>query len=103
MEYACSHKGEQRRSFTIEFKKKVVEHALRSSKREAARRYNVGQRRVREWRTKIDALADVAQKQGGTKRKRLKGGDRKLTDNDLETDLLVWIHECRANIFEKYI
>ena len=43
---------------------------------------------MREWRTKIDALADVAQKQGGTKRKRLEGGGRKLTDIDLETDLL---------------
>ena len=41
LENACSHKGEQRRSFTIEFKKKVVEHALRSSNREAARRYDV--------------------------------------------------------------
>ena len=88
LENACSHKGEQRRSFTIEFKKKVVEHALRSSNREAARRYDVDERRVREWRTKIDALAGVAQKQGGTKRKRLEGGGRKLTDNDLETDLL---------------
>ena len=85
---ACSHKGEQRRSFTIGFKEKIVEYAVRRSNREAARRYDVDERRVREWCTKIDALADVAQKQGGTKRKRLEGGGRKLTDNDLETDLL---------------
>ena len=51
-----------------------------------------------EWCTKNDVLADVAQKQGGTKRKRLEGGGRKLTDNDLETDLLEWIHERRANM-----
>ena len=76
LENACFHKGEQRRSFTIEFKKKVVKHALRSSNREAARRYDVDERRVREWRTKIDALADMAQMQGGTKRKRLEGGGR---------------------------
>ena len=46
----------------------------------------------------MDALADVVQKQGGTKKKRLEGGGRKLTDNDLETDLLEWIHELRANM-----
>ena len=86
------HKGEHRRSFTIEFKNKVVEHALRSSNRKAARRYDVDERRVREWRIKIDALTDVAQKQGGTRRKRLECGGRKLADNDLETDLLEWIH-----------
>ena len=98
LENACSHKGEQRRSFTIEFKKKVVEHALRSSNRDAARRYNVDERRVPKRRTKIDTLADVVQKQGGTKKKRLEGGGRKLTDNDLKTDLLEWIHELRANM-----
>ena len=98
LENACSHKGEQRSSFTIEFKKKVVEQALRSSNRNAARRHNVDERRVSEWRTKINALADVTQKQGGTKRERLEGGGRKLTDNDLETDLLEWIHERRANM-----
>ena len=91
LENASSRKGEQRRSFTIEFKKKVVEHTLRSSNRETARRYHVDERRVHEWHTKIDALADVAQKQGSTKRKRLEGGGRKLADNDLETDLLEWI------------
>ena len=91
MENACSHKGEQRRSFTIEFKKKVVEHALRSPNKEAVRRYHVDERRVPEWCTKIDALADVSQKQGGKKRKLLGDGERKLTDNDLETDLLEWI------------
>ena len=84
--------------FTIEFKKKVVELALRSSNREAPRQYDVDEWRVREWRTKIDALADVAQKQGGTKRKRLEVGGRKLTDNDLEADFLEWIHERRANM-----
>ena len=46
----------------------------------------------------MDALADVVQKQGGTKKKRLEGAGRKLTDNDLETDLLEWIHELRANM-----
>ena len=97
-ENACSHKGEQRGSFTIEFKKKVAELALRSSNRETARRYNVDERRVREWRTKIDALADVAQKHGGTKKKIFEGGGRKPTDNDLETDLLEWIHERRSNM-----
>ena len=88
MENACPHKGEQRGSFTIEFKKKVVEHAPRSSNREAARRYDVDERSVHEWRTNINTLADVAQKQGDLKRKRLEGSGRKLTDNDLETDLL---------------
>ena len=64
LENACSHKGEreQRRSFTLEFKKKVVEHAMRCSNRKAARRYDVDERRVHEWHTKIDALADVGQK-----------------------------------------
>ena len=51
LENACSHKGEQRRPFTIEFKKKVVEQAAKSSNREAARRYDVDERRVCEWCT----------------------------------------------------
>ena len=40
----------------------------------------------------------MAQKQGGTKKKRLEGGGRKLTDSDLEPGLLEWIHERRANM-----
>ena len=48
--------------------------------------------------TKTNVLADVAQKQGDTKKKRLEGGGRKLTDNDFERELLEWIHERRANM-----
>ena len=95
---ACSHKGEQRRSFTLTLKKRVVEYAINNSNREAARKYNIDDRRVLEWRTNINVLTDTTLKQGGGKRKRLEGGGRKIGNVDLESDLLEWIHELSANM-----
>ena len=81
-ENSCSHKGEKRRLFTLEFKKQVAEQEIRSSYREAARTYNVDKRGVHKWCTKIDVLAGVAKRQCGKKMKRLDGGSRKLANVD---------------------
>ena len=76
------HKEEERKIFTLEFKKQVDKQTISRSYREAARIYNVDERGVHKWCTKIDVLAGVAKKQCGKKMKRLDGGCRKLGNVD---------------------
>ena len=91
-----SHKGEKIKSYSLDLKKEVVEYAINYSNRQAGRRYNVDEKRVREWRAKMeDIKARVADK-GGLKRRRLDGGGRKLTNDDLEEEVLIWIMDRRS-------
>ena len=92
-----SHKGEKRRKFTLQFKSSVVEYALSASNREAARKFDVDEKRVREWRANNEKLNQLKSTSQGAKRMRLEGGGRKITNFDVEEQLLEWIHERRAN------
>ena len=93
-----SHKGEKLRSFTLDFKKRVVEYAIENSNREAARCHEVDERRVREWRSKIEDITAKNLAKGGVKRKRLDGAGRKITNADLEAEVLEWVHEGRSRM-----
>ena len=63
-----SHKG-RKRSFTMQFKQEVVEFASEHSNRSAAQRFNVEQKRVREWKDNFDKI-----KTAKSSRQKLEGG-----------------------------
>ena len=86
------------RSFTLDFKKRVVEYAIENSNREAARCHEVDERRVREWRSKIEDITAKNLAKGGVKRKRLDGAGRKITNADLEAEFLEWVRERRSRM-----
>jgi len=56
MDSKISHKGEKVKSYSLEFKKQVVECAVNNSNREAARKFSVEERRIREWRENIENI-----------------------------------------------
>ena len=93
-----SHKGEKRRNFSLLFKAVAVEFAKTNSIRSAAEKYNVDRKRIREWSQKAELIAENNAKRGCSKRQRLDGGGRKLTDDDLEHELTEWIYSRRENM-----
>ena len=95
---ASSPQGDKRRAYTVEFKTTVVKYAQANSGRSAAKKFNVDERRVREWRQQFEALSEIKKKSGGAKKMRLEGGGRKITNLDLEEDVLNWIHKRSANM-----
>ena len=90
---ATSHKGEKRTSYSMDFKKQVIKFAEENSNRSAGIKFKIEVKRVREWRQNKDKI--VAAKD---KRQRLDGGGRKVTDQQLEEELLKWIFERRNNM-----
>ena len=92
------HKGQKRRNYSLKFKATAVEYAENNSIHSAAVKYDVDRKRIREWSQKADVIAENNAKSGGSKRKRLDGGGRKLTDTDLEDELVEWIYNRRENM-----
>ena len=79
---AISNKGKRRQNCSMEFKKATTKYAQENSIHNAAKKFKVDQR-VREC---IQNEEDVASMTG--KRSRLDGGGRKLTDVELEEEVL---------------
>ena len=86
------------RSFTLEFKLDAINYAKTYSNGAAAKRFNVGERRIREWKQKHEEPVITRTKKGGVSKKRLAGGGRKRTEKELEEKVLNWIHERRENM-----
>ena len=92
------HKGNKLRSFTLEFKLDAINYAKTHSNWAPAKRFNVDESRSREWKQKEEKLGISRTKKGGLSKKRLVGGGRKRTDNELGEKVLNWIHERRENM-----
>ena len=60
-----SHKGKKVRSFTVSFKLRAIAHAEVHDNRSAAGKYDVDERRVREWRAKKEPISSVNITDGG--------------------------------------
>lgn len=88
-----SHKGQKRNTYSMEFKKQVITFAEINSNRSAALKFKIEVKRVREWRQNKEKIVVMKDK-----RQRLEGGGRKLTDQQLEDDILKWILERRGNM-----
>ena len=91
-----SHKGGKVKSYPMDLKKEIVDYAIKNSNREAGRRYSVDEKRVREWRNKMDDIKAKVADKGGLKRRRLDGGGRKVTNEELEEEVLMWIMDRRS-------
>ena len=95
----------RKKSYDISFKLKAVESAEKKSKEVAAREFGVDAKRFWKWCSQQDQL--VAMKQSNkSKRSRLAGGGRKVTDKDMEEALLSWIqdlHSCNLQVSHKMI
>ena len=86
-------KGQKKLSYDIEFKKEIVVYPEVNSNRSAASHFDVGPKRVREWKKGIEKIKPTK-----PNKQRLDGGAKKCIDKNLEEDLLHWIYEKRSKI-----
>ena len=84
------HKGQKRRNYTMEFKRKAIEYAEKNSNHKAVEKFNVAVKQIREWRQNKLKIFEPTVKPNN---KRLEGGERKPTHLQLENQLLEWIYE----------
>ena len=88
-----SHSGKKIASYCTKFKLEAVQFAEEcNSNRQAAKKFNVDRKRIREWRQNKSKLESV----GSGKRKRLEGGGRKPLDEGIEETLLEWVHDLTS-------
>ena len=90
-QYCLVRMSGKKRSYEIAFKLKVVEFAEKESNRSAGRKFQVDERRVREWRSKKAELDEHS-----SKKKRLPGAGRKAVFSiAMEEDLVEWMETSR--------
>ena len=90
---AISYEGERRQKYSMEFKKASIKYAQENSIHSAAKKFKVDRKRVREWVQKEEKVISMK-----GKRFRVDGGGRKLTDVELEEEVLRWIQQRRSNV-----
>lgn len=90
-----SHNGKRIRSYTAAFKLTVIKDAEPQENRAAARKFDVHERSVREWRGNKESIVTVSAIPSGTKRKRIHGGGRKPQFQDVDNLVLDWITSRR--------
>ena len=81
----------RKRSYDAAFKLKVVQYAEKNSNRAAARRHQVDERSVRDWRKQKEQLNTLP-----SKKQCLQGGGRKPKLPEVEEQLTEWIEHQRA-------
>ena len=86
------HKAEKRKVYTMQFKQGLVRYTNENLNRSAATRFKVDVKRVREWKKEIVKITAT-----DSKKEKLAGGRRKLTDVGLEESLLASICDARSN------
>jgi len=94
-EVAMSHKGKKVSSYSSKYKLEAIAHAENNSNNSASKKFNVDQKRIREWRKSKDDLISINKKYQGAKRKRLDGAGRKPLDQQMEEVLVEWIYSRR--------
>lgn len=92
---AISHKGQKRKKYSLAVKKEVIAYAETHGNRPASRRFQVDEKRVREWRGNKAAIEGLITTKKGKERSRLTGGGRKPLSTELEV-LLGWIESRRS-------
>ena len=79
-----------KKSYSISFKLKVTEYAVKHGNHAAAKHFEVDRHRVIEWRQQKDKLEKMEKS-----KRRLAGGGRKVRYGDIEETLLKWFRERR--------
>lgn len=93
---SVSHKGEKVRSFSAALKLEVIRYAEVNSNHAASRKYKIDRNSIRDWRRKREKIEKlIKDTSSGAKRKRLDGGGRRVTDEEIEENLLEWIFDRR--------
>lgn len=90
-----SHKGKHIHSYTAVFKLTVIKDAEVQGNRAAARKFDVDERRVREWRGNKESLVALSAIPSGTKRKHVDGGGRKPLFKDVDDLVFDWVTSRR--------
>ena len=90
-----SHKGEKKRNYTMEFKRKAIEHAGKNSNHKAAEEFIVAVKRIREWRQNKLKIFEPTVK---PKNKRLEVCGREPPDLQLENQLVDCIYDRRLSV-----
>ena len=90
---AISHKGERRQKYSMEFQKATIKYVQENSIHCAAKKFKVDRKRVRDWVQKEEKVTSMK-----GKRFRVDGGGRKLTNVELEEEVLSWIQQRRSNM-----
>ena len=93
---SLSHKGKRVRAYSAAFKLDVLAYAQDNSNRAAARKFDVDERRVREWKKNKIEITALANRKNGKTRKRLDGAGPKPLSTELEEIILNWIHNRRS-------
>ncbi|EFO89410.1 hypothetical protein CRE_26893 [Caenorhabditis remanei] len=83
-----------RKSYSLEFKKKVVRAARSGNISKASRIFNVSRQCIQEWMKRRSEISDEVERSGG-KKKRLDGGGRPVGDKEFDDELLNWIKNLR--------
>ena len=94
LDNSISHKGEKRKSCTMEFRREAIEYAEKNCNHKAAEKFHAAVKRIREWRQNKLKIFEPTIK---PKNKRLKGGGKKPLDLQSENQLAEWIYERRSN------
>ena len=93
---SVSHKGEKVRSYSAELKLEVIQYTEVNSNHAASQRYRIDRNSIRDWRRKRKKIEKLLKDtSSGAKRKRLDGGGRCVTDEEIEENLLEWIFDRR--------
>ena len=90
---STSHKVEKERSFSMEFNRDVVEYAQTHNISATAIKFKVDRQCISDWKRKIDSINSSK-----SVRKRMAGAGRKITSDDVEERLVLWIHERRSRM-----
>ena len=93
---SVSHKGEKVRPFSAALKLKVIRNAKVNSNHAASKKYKIDRKSIRNWRRKREKIEKlIKDTSSGAERKRLDGGGRRLTDEDIKENLLEGIFDRR--------
>ncbi|XP_014678488.1 PREDICTED: tigger transposable element-derived protein 1-like [Priapulus caudatus] len=84
------------KSYTVAYKLEAIQWFKDGNSKEAtARKFNVDSKRIREW-VKQEEKLRAANHGSNSKRRKLDGGGRRPLDENLETELVQWIEDQRA-------
>jgi len=89
-------KTQHNKRYNLDFKKEVIDYAEIHGNRPASRRFEVDEKRVREWRTNKYSIICLLETDNGKERSRLIGGGRKPFSAELEEILLEWIDDQKS-------
>uniref|UniRef100_A0A915D1Q4 HTH CENPB-type domain-containing protein n=1 Tax=Ditylenchus dipsaci TaxID=166011 RepID=A0A915D1Q4_9BILA len=88
----------RRRNVETATKLEAIEWARRYSNHSAASKFNVTRSRIKDWKKKEDELrCQVKNTARGSKRKRLDGGGRYVSNPELDVELAEWVRIKREN------